>query len=209
MAPLDITAALLKRWQRTLLSFIWTYKKPRLSHNTLSTSRKMSGLILPHLEYYYKSSLLSTFLKRYASSYRAPWKDKLDYAFYPADIKEVAWMNLSGRRSKLASPLNLTILKEWDNFRRLYYRYHCFNPFLPRLVFLPGKAPLSFPAWREGSVTRFWDVTERGHFLSKEQLEDKGKVKLPWLESLTFIWATLVLGAYDSGADPFRRTNDK
>lgn len=78
MAPLDITPKLLSRWQRTLLNFIWQFKRPRLSQVPLCTSNLREGMAIPNLELYFQTTLLSAFLKRYVGSYNAAWKDIME-----------------------------------------------------------------------------------------------------------------------------------
>lgn len=79
--PIGITSSMLHLWQRTLLNFVWGYKKPRLSLQLLLAKRSKGGQALPHLSYYYEAAVLATLLKHYNPNYIPDWKDIEDDAF--------------------------------------------------------------------------------------------------------------------------------
>lgn len=90
MAPLGITDKLLRKWQRTLLDFVWQYKKPKLSKELMCLPKQRGGLSFPDLEVYFHAALLTTFMKRYSALFSTPWKDIMNNALLPYDFKGVA-----------------------------------------------------------------------------------------------------------------------
>lgn len=162
VAPLDITLPLLNKWQKTLLDFVWSYKKPRLHRNLLCAPKNRGGLALPDLKLYYSAAILSSFLKRYKTSYSAAWKDLMDNAFLPRSFRETIWQSPTERKGRYQpSALNTLIFHEWDKFRRWNLPKHTLlQAFLGQKWFLPGFEAPSFWAWKQANLTSLWDITK-------------------------------------------------
>lgn len=113
-APLGVTSKLLQEWQRSLLDFVWQYKKPRLSKDLMCSLKQSGGLGLPDLEAYYWATLLTTFLKRYSDLFTAPWKDVMNGALTPYDFHGLAWNKNLGRKFLPSlSSINKASLTAW------------------------------------------------------------------------------------------------
>lgn len=117
-APLHITSALLESWQRALVDFVWSYKKPWLPLNLVTATKDTRGLALLHLKLYYEATVLSTLLKHYSGSYQAAWNHIEDHDFRNKTFQEVIWMSRWSRiKTYTPSLLCCAVLKVWDTYR--------------------------------------------------------------------------------------------
>lgn len=183
-APLGITAQLLQHWQQGLLDFVWQYKKHRLSKDLLCSSKQMGGLGFPDLAEYHRATLLAAFAKRYSSSFTAPWKDLMQEALLPYDFMGVVWNEKLGQRLlNMLSPINQASLKAWWEFKRKRVPENSiYRSFLHQKWFPPGEKPSSFLNWKDGGVTTFRDVIEGRRLRTRENIEAKYNIRVPWLE---------------------------
>lgn len=163
-APLDITASMLHSWQRTLLNFIWSYKKPRLSLHLLSASKLKGGQALPHLLYYYEAAVLSTLLKHYNTNYTADWKDIEDDAFLHKSFQLALWApRKTGYYCYTPSPLCQVTLRVWNRNQQLLVSSDSpLRSFLGQPCFFPGKDPSAFQIWKHNGLTKFIDIAPKG-----------------------------------------------
>lgn len=115
---------------------------------------------LPDLRKYYNAAILLAFLKRHSASYVADWKDLMAEPFLPFLFKEVIWQAPAHRQTKFQpSPLNNTILLEWDKFKKLNLPESLLlRAFLGQKWFLPGLDFFSFQTWRRYNLILLWDV---------------------------------------------------
>lgn len=118
-APLGITKPLLSSRQKTLIDFVWVYKKPRIPRQLLMAHKTAGGQALPNLELYYEASILSILLKHYNPKNEADWKKIEIDAFENYFFEELLWLQRASR-PKLYTPSLIcqATLKVWDKNRK-------------------------------------------------------------------------------------------
>lgn len=76
-----------------------------------------------------------------------------------------------------------TFLMVWDRNRRtLLSKVSPQMLFLEHKWFPPAYSPQSFAEWRSGNIYRICDMSKKGRLLSKDEIEQKFQVHLPWFQ---------------------------
>lgn len=85
------------------------------------------------------------------------------------------------------------------------------NSFLSQSWFPPASDPNSFTRWRNSNVYRFKDVVTEGKLLSKQQLEQKFNIDIPWFQYIqmsAMVSKMLANNSLNLELTPFERLMD-
>lgn len=99
-------------------------------------------------------------------------------------LEEICWSQPKNRPLHLlTNPFVKLTLKTWDKTQDLLTSSPSFvSCFLGQSWFPPAATSSSFAVWRSSYMCRFCDIATMGGLLSKETLEQKFGVLIPWFQ---------------------------
>ena len=150
-----------KYWQKlqSLVSqFIWKGKQPWIKTSTLQRHRAQGGLSVPNFKLYFWSFIfrpISVWLNPNAS---VSWRPVEERLASPNQFQDLIHSALSCKQAKQRlGPIVSYLLTVWraaEKSLKPGQKWHLNTPIFNNYSLLTGKAPFTFPAWRDRGIQR-------------------------------------------------------
>lgn len=93
--PVEISKLQLKKWQDSILFFIWSGGRHRVNYKTLYRPRKYGGLAVPNLFSYYRACHILRALNVFYTSQQSNWIEIFEYDLFPYTLESLLWQRPS------------------------------------------------------------------------------------------------------------------
>lgn len=173
--PIELTAKEIHSWQTLCNLFLWSFKAPRISYQTLKRPRELGRIGLPDLQLYYDASQLASIFPLLQGRFQNCWTSIEEFYGENVPLMDTFWQHPKERpQSVLLNPFLLNSSQIWGKYRnKLASDLSMFSSVLNQSWFPPLADPAEALKWHDKELEHICDLFHKQKILEKQTLSKK------------------------------------